>query len=61
MLTGFKILSKIMYTYPYIYIYKYIYLIEYKRHFLFTYFLLIFSNCRIDLMIFEGNWLINPL
>ena len=27
--------------------------------FLSTYFLLILSNCHIDLMIFGGNWLIN--
>ena len=35
------------------------YLIEHNRHFLSTYLLLIISNCRIDLMIFSRNWLIN--
>ena len=35
------------------------YLIEYKRHFCLHIFLLILSNCRIDLMMFGGNWLIN--
>ena len=34
-------------------------MIEHNRYFLCTYFLLILSNCRIDLMIFGGNWLIN--
>ena len=33
-------------------------MIEYNRHFL-TFFFLILSNCRIDLMVFSGNWLIN--
>ena len=50
--------------YIYIYIYIYIYVckfIESDRHFLPTYFLLILSNCSIDLMIFGGNWLINIL
>ena len=37
----------------------YIYLIEHNRHFLSIYFLIILSNCCIDLMIFGGNWLIN--
>ena len=32
------------------------YLIEQNRHFLSTYFLLILSNWRIDLMVFGRNW-----
>ena len=32
---------------------------NFNRHFLSTYILLILSNCRIDLMIFGGNRLIN--
>ena len=51
--------------YIYIYIYRQhffidTYLIEPYRHFfLYTYFLLILSNFRIDLMILGWNWLIN--
>ena len=48
-----------MYNSIYMYIYVYTYLIEHNRHILSTYFLLILSNCRIDLPIFGGNWFIN--
>ena len=34
-------------THIYIYIYIFIYLIEHNRHFLYTYFLLILSNCTL--------------
>ena len=46
-------------VYIYIYIYIYIWLNRHNRHFLTTYFLLILANCRIGLMIFGENWLIN--
>ena len=36
-----------------------VYLIEHNRHSLSTYFLIILSNCRFDITIFGGNWLIN--
>ena len=34
-------------------------MIEHNSYFLSTYFLLILSNCRIDIMICGRNWLIN--
>ena len=37
----------------------FLHLIEHYWHFLSTYFLLILSSCRIDLLIFGRNWLIN--
>ena len=55
-------MSVYIYTYTYIYWQHFFintYLIEHNRHFMSTYFLLILSNCCIDLMIFVGNWLIN--
>ena len=33
--------------------------IVHNKHFCLHIFLLILSNCRVDLMIFDGNWLIN--
>ena len=45
--------------YMHIYVYICIYFIEHYRHFCLHIFLLILSNCSIDLMIFGGNWLIN--
>ena len=35
-------------------------MIEHYRHLLSSYFLLILSSCRIDLMISGGNWLKKP-
>ena len=37
----------------------YIYMIEHDRFFCLHTFSIIFSNCRIDFMIFAENWLIN--
>ena len=41
----------------YIYIYIDTYFVEHNRHFLSTHFLLILLYCRIDFIIFGGNWL----
>ena len=54
--------TELQYIYIYIYICcisSFIYFLLNILTFLSTYFLLILSSCRIDLMIFDENWLIN--